>query len=91
VGGFIAVGGGSAIDTAKAINLLTSHPGELMDYINKPIGRQRSWGRAEAADRDPDDGGTGSESTAMCILDIPSMKVKTGSATGACAPPLAFP
>ena len=32
------MGGGSSIDTAKAINLLTTDPGELMDYINKPIG-----------------------------------------------------
>src|SRR6476469_7059065 len=35
---FVAVGGGSSIDTAKAINLMTTNPGELMDYINKPVG-----------------------------------------------------
>ena len=40
--GFVAVGGGSAIDTAKAINLLTTYPGELMDYINKPIGQAKA-------------------------------------------------
>ena len=36
---FVAVGGGSSIDTAKAVNLLTTFPGELMDYLNAPIGR----------------------------------------------------
>ena len=36
--GFVAIGGGSSIDTAKAINLLTTNPGDLMDYINKPVG-----------------------------------------------------
>jgi hydroxyacid-oxoacid transhydrogenase len=40
--GFVAVGGGSSIDTAKAVNLLTTDEGELMDYINKPIGRARA-------------------------------------------------
>ena len=39
---FVAVGGGSAIDTAKAVNLLTTNPGELMDYINAPVGRARA-------------------------------------------------
>jgi alcohol dehydrogenase class IV len=43
---YVAVGGGSSIDTAKAINLLTTNPGELMDYVNKPAPRARpsaSW------------------------------------------------
>ena len=77
--GFIAVGGGSAIDTAKAINLLTSSPGELMDYINKPIGGAKvPPGQLKPLIAVPTTAGTGSESTAMCVLDILSMKVKTG-------------
>jgi alcohol dehydrogenase class IV len=77
--GFVAVGGGSAIDTAKAINLLTTHPGELMDYVNKPIGEGRTPpGQLKPLVAVPTTAGTGSESTAMCVLDILSMKVKTG-------------
>jgi alcohol dehydrogenase class IV len=77
--GFVAVGGGSAIDTAKAINLLTSSPGELMDYINKPIGNARTpQGQLKPLIAIPTTAGTGSESTAMCVLDILSMRVKTG-------------
>ena len=36
---FVAVGGGSTIDTAKAVNLMLTNPGELMDYINVPVGQ----------------------------------------------------
>ena len=77
--GFVAVGGGSSIDTAKAVNLLTSYPGELMDYINKPIGSAKAPpGQLKPLIAVPTTAGTGSESTAMCVLDILSMKVKTG-------------
>jgi len=75
----VAVGGGSSIDTAKAVNLLITNPGELMDYLNAPIGR----GRAPAAPllplvAVPTTTGTGSESTTICVLDVLSLQVKTG-------------
>ena len=77
--GFVAVGGGSSIDTAKAVNLLTTDGGELMDYINAPIGEGRAPQRQlKPLIAVPTTAGTGSESTAMCVLDILSMKVKTG-------------
>ena len=77
--GFVAVGGGSSIDTAKAVTLLTSHPGELMDYVNKPIGQVKAPpGPLKPLIAVPTTAGTGSESTAMCVMDILSMRVKTG-------------
>jgi hydroxyacid-oxoacid transhydrogenase len=76
---FVAVGGGSSIDTAKAINLLTTNPGELMDYINVPVG----GGRAPSEPLKPliavpTTTGTGSESTTICVMDVLSLRVKTG-------------
>jgi hydroxyacid-oxoacid transhydrogenase len=76
---FVAVGGGSAIDTAKAVNLLTSNPGELMDYVNVPVG-----GGADPVNplaplvAVPTTTGTGSESTTVCVLDVLDQHVKTG-------------
>ncbi|MGY1637432.1 hydroxyacid-oxoacid transhydrogenase [Geodermatophilus sp. SYSU D00742] len=75
----VAVGGGSSIDTAKAINLLTTNPGGLMDYVNKPVGE----GRAPVNPLNPlvavpTTTGTGAESTTICVLDVLELKVKTG-------------
>jgi alcohol dehydrogenase class IV len=76
---YVAVGGGSAIDTAKAINLLTTNPGELMDYINVPVGKGQAPSQPlKPLVAVPTTTGTGSESTTICVLDVLSLKVKTG-------------
>ncbi|MGN6251726.1 MAG: hydroxyacid-oxoacid transhydrogenase [Marmoricola sp.] len=76
---FVAVGGGSAIDTAKAVNLLTSNDGELMDYVNAPVGRGRAPQRPlKPLVAVPTTTGTGSESTTICVLDVLAQQVKTG-------------
>ena len=37
--GFISVGGGSSIDTAKAANLYSTYPADFLTYVNAPIGQ----------------------------------------------------
>jgi hydroxyacid-oxoacid transhydrogenase len=39
--GYVAVGGGSSMDTAKAANLYATFPAELLAYVNAPIGEGR--------------------------------------------------
>ncbi|WP_134740073.1 hydroxyacid-oxoacid transhydrogenase [Nocardioides sp. 503] len=86
----LAVGGGSAIDTAKAVNLLTTNPGELMDYVNAPVGKARTpVAPLLPLVAVPTTTGTGSESTTICVLDVLSLKVKTGISHPALRPRLA--
>lgn len=86
----IAVGGGSAIDTAKAVNLLTTNDGELFDYINAPVGRARAPKNALLPlIAVPTTTGTGSESTTICVLDVVSQHVKTGISHARLRPTLA--
>ena len=75
----VAVGGGSSIDTAKAVNLLTTNSGELMDYINVPVGKGRDpVNTLLPLVALPTTTDTGSESTTICVLDVLSQHVKTG-------------
>jgi hydroxyacid-oxoacid transhydrogenase len=77
--GFVSVGGGSSIDTAKAVNLLTTYPAPVMDYINKPIGKGLPVpGRLKPHVAIPTTAGTGSEGTPVAVLDVLDLKLKTG-------------
>jgi hydroxyacid-oxoacid transhydrogenase len=87
---FVAVGGGSSIDTAKAVDLMLTNPGELMDYVNVPVGR----GVAPVHPLKPlvavpTTTGTGAESTTICVLDVLALKVKTGISHARLRPTLA--
>jgi alcohol dehydrogenase class IV len=88
--GFVAVGGGSVIDTAKAVNLLGTSGGDVMDYVNKPVGLGRPPLRPPLPlVAVPTTAGTGSESTAVCVLDILGLKVKSGISHPSLRPVLA--
>jgi alcohol dehydrogenase class IV len=86
----VAVGGGSSIDTAKAVNLLTTNPGELMDYVNAPVGGGRDpENPLNPLVAVPTTTGTGSESTTICVLDVLSQHVKTGISSARLRPTMA--
>ena len=86
----VAVGGGSTIDTAKAVNLLTTNDGELGDYLNAPVGAARAPSRPLLPlIAVPTTTGTGSESTTICVLDVLALKVKTGISHPALRPTVA--
>jgi alcohol dehydrogenase class IV len=77
--GFVAVGGGSSIDTAKVSDLISTHGGEIIDYVNPPIGGgQKPPSPLKPLLAVPTTAGTGAEATTVAILDIPDQRVKTG-------------
>jgi alcohol dehydrogenase class IV len=77
--GLIAVGGGSAIDTCKAVNLLTTYPAPIRDYINKPVGKGVPVpGPLRPLIAVPTTAGTGSETTAAAITHMTDDDVKAG-------------
>src|SRR5205085_6393282 len=63
----------------KAEHLFSTSPAPVMDYLNKPIGKGLSVpGPLKPLVAMPTTAGTGSETTAVTILDVLSLKVKTG-------------
>ncbi len=87
---FVAVGGGSSIDTAKAVDLLVTNPGDLLDYVNAPVGLGRAPEHPlKPLVAVPTTTGTGSESTTICVMDVLHLKVKTGISHARLRPTLA--
>src|SRR5579883_398903 len=77
--GYVAIGGGSVMDTTKIMNLYVTYPAPFLAYINAPIGEGRPVpGPLKPMVCLPTTSGTSSENTTVAIVDMTELHVKTG-------------
>ncbi|MCE5269952.1 iron-containing alcohol dehydrogenase [bacterium] len=72
----IALGGGSVIDTGKAVAALLTNPGEMLDYLEVVGAGKPLTHRAAPCVAVPTTAGTGAEVTRNSVLGVPGRGVK---------------
>ena len=88
--GFISVGGGSVMDTCKAVSLYASHPpSHFLDYVNQPLGKALpAPGPLKPHIACPTTFGTASECTNVAIFNFLELGTKAGISNRAIKPSL---
>jgi alcohol dehydrogenase class IV len=72
----ISQGGGSVIDAGKAVAVMLSNPGNVLDYLELVGGGKPLLNRGAPFVAVPTTAGTGTEVTRNSVLDVPDQKVK---------------
>jgi alcohol dehydrogenase class IV len=85
----IALGGGSAIDTAKAVAAMLANPGELLDYLEVVGKGQALPNPSLPCITIPTTSGTGSEVTRNAVIEVPEKSVKVSLRSAYMLPRLA--
>lgn len=86
IDGIVAVGGGSAMDTAKGINILINNAPPIMQYF----GVQKNLKSGLPLIFIPTTSGTGSEVTNMCVISCTSLGKKDSIVSEVCTGCLAI-
>ncbi len=82
----LGIGGGSSLDTAKAVNVLLGNPGSISNYFGRDV--PQDPGKLVFAI--PTTSGTGSEVTAVAVISNTRAHRKQGVAGKNCIPTLAI-
>jgi len=79
---YIGLGGGSCMDTAKAVRTIKANDGTVTDYISEPTGRGQDLKKSGAPlILMPTTAGTGSEISPVAIIDVPEKNTKEAIAS----------
>ncbi|MDD2763987.1 MAG: iron-containing alcohol dehydrogenase [Opitutaceae bacterium] len=86
----IGFGGGSPLDTAKAVSALLTNPGDLLDYL-EVVGRAQPLTQPAApCIAIPTTAGTGAEVTRNAVLGVPAQQIKVSLRSPLMLPRLAL-
>ncbi|URA09492.1 iron-containing alcohol dehydrogenase [Thermospira aquatica] len=73
--GIVGIGGGTVLDTAKAVAAMVVHPGSVGDYLEE-VGTKKLFSQPLPWVGVPTTAGTGSESTKNSVIIVPEKRVK---------------